>query len=162
MLLFTVVEKRVNYSMKSLNRFFLWLSILVITIGIVTGFWLLGSPQLQRSLKGDQRRVENLHEIAEFIRRETSTSKNNSDIPKFLPDRDYTLDPITKQSYEYNIIDRTQYELCANFETDSQTNRKKDDFYRRLDKFWYHPQGRHCYTLNAKNEVPNLYDYTGY
>ncbi len=148
--------------MKSLNHFFLGLSIFAVTIGIVTGFWLLGSPQLQRSLKADQRRVENLHEIAEFIYQETTNSKNNSDIPQSLPNRDYTSDPITKQSYEYNIINETEYELCANFETDSQNNRKKDDFYRRVNPFWYHPQGRHCYRLNAKESPPELYDYGRY
>ncbi|MDJ0728573.1 MAG: hypothetical protein QNJ33_01130 [Crocosphaera sp.] len=148
--------------MKSLNRFFLWLSIFAVTIGILTGFWLLGSPQLQRSLKADKRRVENLHDITEFIRRETIKSKNNSALPQSLPDKGYTLDPMSKQPYEYNIIDGTEYQLCANFETDSQKNRKKDDFYRRLDLFWDHPQGRHCYTLNAKKTPPELYDYSRY
>ncbi|MGK7939545.1 MAG: hypothetical protein AB4062_05205 [Crocosphaera sp.] len=148
--------------MKSLNRFFLWLSIFVVTIGIVTGFWLLGSPQLQRSLKADQRRVKNLHQIATFIGRETNKNENNFDIPQSLPDKGYTSDPITKKSYEYKIIDTTQYELCANFETDSQNNRKKDDFYRRLDPFWYHSQGRYCYTLNVQDDVPKLIDYSRY
>ncbi|WP_107667360.1 hypothetical protein [Cyanothece sp. BG0011] len=148
--------------MKSLNRFFLGLSIFAVTIGIVTGFWLLGSPQLQRTLKADQRRVENLHEIAQFLYRETTDSNNNSDIPQSLPERGYTSDPITQQSYDYNIIEGTEYQLCANFETDSQNNRKKDDFYRRLNPFWDHPQGRHCYTLNAEDSPPNLYDYSRY
>ncbi len=148
--------------MKSLNRLFLWLSIFAVTIGIVTGFWLLGSPQLQRSLKADQRRVENLYEIAQFIRRETTKSKNNSVVPQTLPDKGYTSDPLTKESYIYNIIEGTRYELCANFETDSQNNRKKDNFYRRLDPFWYHSKGRHCYTLNGKETPPELYDYSRY
>lgn len=148
--------------MKSLNRFFLWLSIFTVTIAIITGFWLLGSPQLQRSLKADQRRVKNLHEIAKFIHQETTKNENNLDIPQSLPDKGYTSDPITQQLYEYKIIDKTQYEVCANFETDSQNNRKKDDFYRRLDPFWYHNQGRYCYALNAKEDVPNLTDYSRY
>lgn len=148
--------------MKSVNRFFLWLSIFAVTIGMITGFWLLGSPQLQRSLKADQRRVKNLHQIATFIRRETTKNKNDSELPQSLPDKGYTSDPITKETYEYTIINDSEYELCARFETDSKNNRKKDDFYRRLDPFWYHSQGRYCYKLNTKEDVPNLVDYSRY
>lgn len=59
-----------------------------------------------------------------------------------------------------DVNDGTEYQLCANFKTDSQKNRKKDDFYRRLDQFWDHAQGRHCYTFSAKKAPPELYDHS--
>ena len=102
------------------------------------------------------------NQIATFIRRETTKNKNDSELPQSIPDKGYTSDPITKESYEYTIVNGSEYELCARFETDSQNNRKKDDFYRRLDPFWYHSQGRYCYKLNAKEDVPNLVDYSRY
>ena len=149
----------------SLNRFFLIFSLILVTMGIATGFWLLGSPQLQRQLKADEKRLKNLHQIAEYLHREEVKSRSqnqNFQLPKALPKKDYIRDPISEKSYEYKIIDGTDYQLCASFATDSKKERKKEYSYRKIQEFWHHSPGKNCYQFDAKETPPTIYDYSNY
>ena len=149
----------------SLNRWFLILSMISVAMGIAMGFWLLGSPQLQRKLKADEKRLNNLHKIAEYLHREAVKSRNreeNFQLPNALPEKDYSVDPISGKFYEYKVIDSTNYQLCAEFATDSKQERKKEYSSRKLTEFWHHSQGKNCFKLDAKETPQNIYDYSNY
>lgn len=163
MLLFNLVAATTSKIMNSssLNRFFLILSLICVALGVVTGFWLLGSPQLQRQLKADQKRLEHLYKIASYLYREQSQTKKFK-LPKTIPSKDYTVDPISGESYEYRVIDISKYKLCAEFATNSQKARQTDSSYRKLREFWNYSQGKNCFQFDAQEMPPSIYDYSGY
>ena len=145
----------------SLNRFFLILSLIFVVLGIATGFWLLGSPKLQRQLKADEKRLDSLYKIASYLHRQQNQTKNFQ-LPNTLPQKDYSVDPVSGKSYEYQVIDTRKYQLCAEFATDSRKNRKKESSYRKLREFWNYSQGKNCFQLDVKETPPTIYDYSSY
>src|SRR3989344_5904847 len=140
---------------KKLNTNFLSITAVIATFTIVWGLWLSGSPAAQRIKKFDDRRVEQLRIIhGEVVNiaygnepyRPETTPKNP--IPQTLEEvqasafyqRPEITDPETGAPYEYRVINRTTYELCAVFST------VRDD---RYDIQWNHAAGRYCYTLDV-------------
>lgn len=164
MLLFNLVATTIDKLMKSfsLNRIFLILSIIAVISGVITGFWLLGSPALQRKLKADEQRLQNLHKIARDLYQEAVDNNNLEEtftLPQSLPDEEDTVDPISGEPYDYQVISGTRYQLCAEFATDSDRINQTDTSYQNFDEFWQHPQGKHCFELDVQETPPNLYDY---
>ena len=163
MLLFNLVATTIDKPMKSfsLNRIFFSLSIIAVVSGVITGFWLLGSPALQRKLKADEQRLQNLHRIARDLHQEAvdNNLEETFMLPQSLPEEDYTVDPISGEPYKYQVINTTIYQLCAEFGTDSDRINQTETSYQKFDEFWQHPQGTHCFELDVQETPPNLYDY---
>ncbi len=62
--------------------------------------------------------------------------------PRPLPPS--ATDPLTGRPYEYRILGPSAYELCAEFERNTE-----EDNPRPAD-FWSHGPGRQCFQLEAK------------
>jgi len=142
---------------KKLNKNFLVITSAIAAFTIVWGLWLSGSPAAQRIRKFDDKRVEHLRiihgEVVNIVYendpyRPDATPKNA--VPQTLEEVQanavYQMpeitDPETGAPYEYRVINRTTYELCAVFSTIRE---------EKFDLQWNHAAGRYCYTLDVTN-----------
>jgi len=110
-----------------------------VLLGLIAGFTTLGSPDRQRLVQADSRRIEDL----QIIHRGLHARSIQGVLPQALTEPPLRrTDPITGQPYEYRRLDDSRYQLCATFSFESdKTNR---------DPVWYHPAGRHCYDLDNR------------
>ncbi|MCF8383696.1 MAG: hypothetical protein K9G39_08930 [Chlorobium sp.] len=107
--------------------------------------FLTGSPFQQREKRFDERRVENLREIAlsidYFFSRYGSIPESLEQLEKSGNIAIDITDPETDKIYDYEKISKATYRLCAVFSQHSEKN---------VDKFLSHGAGKVCFVLNAK------------
>lgn len=125
-----------------------------ILVMVILGFLNLGTPQKQRALRADGKRVQDLYQLSNQI-----NARWNSSNHKLLEHLDelsgvVLADPITRVGYGYHVKEGSQYELCATF---SMESRQKDEATTRNQ--WSHPPGNHCFTLDAAKASENPYVY---
>lgn len=138
------------------DRMFVVATTTVVVLSIVGGFLLLGSPIKQRKIRADQQRIQNLSAIADEIHMQAMRSQDLDEpvtLPSELPNTLQTIDPISGEPYGYRPLQGTQYELCATFVTDSSTYPPRP-LTTPEQKFWSHPQGEHCFQLDALKQAP--------
>ncbi len=143
-----------------LHRDFLWGSVVIVTIAVVWGILLAGSPMSERLRKFDDRRVEDFRTIQSEINATAYGSKVNMPtmpnapvypIPATLQElaekpvyQKISLnDPQTGTPYIYTVHDQTRYALCATFNTVRDQN---------YDVFWNHPAGYHCFEVDVTKQ----------
>ncbi|MDE3197741.1 MAG: hypothetical protein KGN84_15435 [Acidobacteriota bacterium] len=115
----------------------------------IGALFVAGTPGAQRQTETDQRRVEDLRQIASAV---FVYHAQNSVVPPSLDEplirrRLGTIaarDPETSLPYEYRPTAGTKYELCAVFSATST----------RAASFWNHPAGRSCFDLDASRTAP--------
>ncbi len=122
------------------------LAIAGVATAVVYGLMRLGPPSVERERRLDERRVEDLREIANAVDLHWTRRGNLPAALDTLPDTvasDASFsDPATGQSYEYRVLTESTFELCASFGTDWLRP--------SLDLFWSHPTGRHCFDLDVR------------
>lgn len=84
----------------------------------ITGFYITGSPNSQKLIRYDEKRLSDLSEIRYAIERYATNHQKLPESLKVLDFTDEKLDPETNTSYEYVIADNRNYKLCANFSND--------------------------------------------
>lgn len=139
-----------------------------IILAVACSFFVLGSPQYQRSRRFDERRVGDLQiiqsEIIEYWRQKQRLPETlemlTDDVRGFRAPRD----PETDQPYEYRIAGALAFELCATFQTESNTSPNRNSRFAppypvpaydaRSDapENWKHAQGRACFTRTIDPE----------
>ena len=128
--------------------------ILAVVLAVGYGIYMVGSPEGQRLLKFDARRVSDLQNISQTI---DAYWELNEELPGTLDDlqgsRLYFVrsiqDPATQQPYEYRVVDGNQYQLCAVFTTDSSQGEQRVPRPYSA-KVWDHGTGRTCFDLEAQ------------
>lgn len=112
-------------------KLFEWLIFVTVVGALVWGFMIIDSPAVQRAKRFDDMRVSNLLSLQESVQIFYGYDENSgnrrlpvdlnelTNDPRVYLEKASLADPSTDQSYEYRIIDETNYELCAVFETDS-------------------------------------------
>ncbi len=93
-------------------------------LAIVSGFFVVGSPQAERLWQFDERRISDLNTIQWQIVNEWQTKEElpatldelRDDISGFVPPRD----PETGEPYGYRVTGNLGFELCASFKTSSK------------------------------------------
>ncbi|MBT9315984.1 hypothetical protein [Leptothoe spongobia] len=134
------------------DRTFAALATVAVAAAAVAGFWILGTPGQQRLIMSDRQRLEDLSAIANTL----YWKKQDQDdyvLPETLDPEDQREDPITQELYRYTKLDDSQYQLCANFATDSSTHKIANT----NPKNWQHPQGSYCFELDVNQAAPSLY-----
>lgn len=142
---------------RSIHRTFGILSAAIVLLAIVWGFIIAGTPQSQRLLRFDERKLEHLRTIYNTVNNIVYESRawepsKEFGVPKALPktlddiaagatyQKVTTVDPQTGETYVYRTTGKTAYELCATF------NLARDQSY---DVGWNHPAGLHCYQFDT-------------
>ena len=126
-----------------------------VLITVAIGFWLVGTPSMQRDRKLDERRISDLQMLESYV---TSFWQNNKQLPKLLSDLKFDnlpKDPQTGIQYDYIVTGDLSYQLCADFKLISQvTNDKIPQVYPSFyPENWDHKSGRVCFnrTINPNN-----------
>ncbi|MFH0779393.1 MAG: DUF5671 domain-containing protein [Parcubacteria group bacterium] len=106
---------------KFLAKTLVWLSGVLVLAGIVSTFFIIGSPKEARFKEYDQRKVSDLQSIqyliANYWQRKETLPASLADLSDQISGSYAPVDPQTKAAYEYRIIDakNLKFELCANF-----------------------------------------------
>jgi hypothetical protein len=141
-----------------------WIVSIVVLGSIVWGFFLIGTPTDQRNRRFDDTRVQNLQElqgqIINYWQQKEALPKELSVLQDSISGFVVPLDPMDKSFYEYKVIDKLSFELCAVFQTSSKNlssvvQETKPMYYgASLQQNWDHEIGRTCFTRNID---PQLY-----
>jgi len=134
-------------------KFVAWIISIVVVVCIVGGFIFVGSPKEQRAMRMDEQRVSDLQIIQSQI---INYWQNKKELPKALVDlRDDILgfippeDPETYSAYEYEIVDKDNFKLCATFAKPSPSiDSKALETIVSTEPFgqnWEHNAGRVCF-----------------
>ena len=126
--------------------------VVVISISILLGLAVAGSPGEMRNMKLDETRVSNLSEIQREV---TMYWQNNEVLPESLDDISNELsyfvlpiDPETEKGYVYNVIGEKKFQLCADFSTsnlDEINSVAQYGYYGINPEEWKHDAGRYCF-----------------
>ncbi len=121
---------------------------------VVAAVAVMGTPDAQRRMRQDERRIRDLDRIDDVVRieaREHGRLPASIDVLAKRPGRLATRDPFTGAPYEYRTVDARRFQLCATFETDSAADSDEEPVW--VDTQWKHPSGRHCFdrTFDAKD-----------
>ncbi len=137
----------------SRDRWMAGLSTVVAAVMLILGFFHIGAPSTQRTLRADARRVQDLYMLSSRIYNVWSSAHK---LPEHLDElRDVALaDPITREGYQYQVKDASKYELCATFAMSSGKNQTL-----QRTSAWSHQAGRQCFPLDAARmaDNPNIY-----
>ncbi|HXR97281.1 MAG TPA: hypothetical protein VN709_05505 [Terriglobales bacterium] len=115
-------------------------TLVLAAIAIGGGFWLLGSPRYQRKVARDNQLAASLQNVEARISIEYRKQQK-------LPGRiDEFKNPITDKPFEYQRLDESRYQLCADFETDSFKDPSVYSYSR--ESFERHSAGHYCQTIN--------------
>jgi len=144
-----------------------WIVSVFVLASIVVGFFIVGTPSVQRSRQYDTRRVEDLQYIQNQI---INYWVNKQELPQNLSDLEDSIsgftvpdDPESGASYEYIISDPLNFKLCADFKTSSEDmgivpSAVKPAYpYDMSQQNWNHSSGNVCFSRTID---PDLYQKT--
>lgn len=137
---------------------------LIIVLGIVLGFVIVGSPAEQRDYRFDEERVQDLsniqYGIAEYWSSYGELPEMLDDISGLVYDQDILVDPESQVAYEYTVTGEMTYDICATFSRPSQFDTYSDNAVRSpygyYNADWTHEAGTQCFTREID---PELYKF---
>ena len=123
----------------------------VVVAAVIGGIILLDSPAQERLRRLDERRVDDLHQLAYGVdiywTREGSLPASLAELSEQERIARDLADPATGQPYEYRVLGDRTFELCAVFARDTGTDGR--DIPDR--SFWLHGPGRQCFEVEAQD-----------
>ncbi len=137
-------------------KYFIYTIISIVTISVLAGFFIIGSPREERSRRFDQQRVENLQFLqSEIVNYWVNKSKLPATLSLLKDDLRGISIPTDPENaglaYDYKIAGPLKFQLCANFNlpslSGSYTNEGRpmpvDPYYAGQN--WSHDAGRVCF-----------------
>jgi len=148
-----------------------WVVITVVLAGIVGGFFMAGTPQSQRLIRLDERRVSDLQsiqwQIINYWQRKEILPSRLSDLNDPLGGFVVPKEQATGESYDYYVLGELTFQLCAVFDTVSEENSANytgkpipvvtspdGRAYPESQNVWWHGQGSVCFERTID---PDLY-----
>ena len=122
---FSELRELKTKSKKSLDwmNVYKWVVVAVVITAVGFGFYVAGSPQNQRAVRFDERRVQDLsslqYQIINYWQKKNELPKNLDEMANDILGIVIPKDPKTSVAYEYQVLDSLKFELCATFETSS-------------------------------------------
>lgn len=130
----------------NINRLAVIVSSVAVITAVVAGFYVSGSPGVQRQLRIDERRVEDLGRISDAVSEYWGKYKQQPANLSVLVDgqrlKSLPRDPQTGADYRFESIDVLSYRLCARF---SMASKQSD-----AQEFWAHDAGLQCYEFQLE------------
>lgn len=119
-----------------------------VVLVVALGFWKTRGPSTQRLVRIDEKRIQNVSQLANEINQRYQHDKQ---LPEKLGDFQKTryADPITGKTPEYAVKSAADYTLCTEFVTDGS----KEGLNGVL-VFWNHSKGPKCFEFHATEPVP--------
>ena len=104
-------------------KIYSWFVFGVVVVAVGFGFYVAGSPQNQRVVRFDERRVNDLSviqgQIINYWQKKNILPKNLEKLSNDILGVVIPMDPKTNESYEYKALNGLRFQLCAIFETSS-------------------------------------------
>ena len=135
---------------RSRNLAFACAAAAAVAIPFCLGLLVAGSPSRQRNLDADQKRIQDLRQIAWAVHNWKTT---HTAVPADLallrgqPGLGRMTDPVTSRPYEYRPKSDASYELCARFASGGEPG-------AQVNSFWEHGAGRRCFEFDASQAAP--------
>ncbi len=117
------------YELKDKSREHEWVKIFdsavisIVVVGIVAGFLIAGSPQSQRLVRLDERRVSDLQtiqwQIINYWQKKEIMPASLSELIDPIGGFILPRDPVLGSDYEYGVLGNLSFQLCASFDTSS-------------------------------------------
>ena len=123
---------------------------IVVAAAVGAGIAVMGTPAQQRLALLDERRVEDLSELAQAVSHHAKTNEGRLP-PDLAPLRQSEgsrlrlSDRVTGQPFAYRVVNASSFRLCATFDTDTSRVRHAGSRFCCSSR-WDHPQGHHCFT----------------
>lgn len=139
-----------------------WTIVGIVSVAIIAGFFVAGSPQSQRMVRFDEQRVGDLSsiqwQVVNYWQRKQALPKSLSDMEDPISSFMVPRDPETKEPYEYVPTGARTFKLCATFKTDNRDDQARLESaapypYDRNGN-WYHASGKQCFDRTID---PDLY-----
>jgi hypothetical protein len=130
------------------RRVFIGIMILAVVATIGASMWVAGSPAEARLRALDERRVQHLQTIQQWVTQYVTARKalpsslgvlSRDPVGAMLP-----TDPETGAQYEYRVTGDRAYELCATFAREGDRDNPGYGPYS-----WPHGAGRQCFQRDA-------------
>src|SRR3990167_7540202 len=100
-------------------KVFSYIVITVVAVAVISSFFIIGGPQTERERQLDRTRVNDLsvikNEIVNFWSNKDKLPQDLAELENDVNDFTVPRDPETSASYEYRVLDKYQFELCATF-----------------------------------------------
>ncbi len=147
--------KRDNFITKNwLMTAFLAGTLTLLILSLVAAFLTVESPQMARQRKIDQQTMSNIYQLENEI---NSFYQENKRLPESLEEltatnrlrSPYSISPLIFEQIEYQKISDEQFNLCANFVTDSRL--EKRDYYFETGRM--NQAGWNCFPGNLWLDV---------
>ena len=147
-----------------------WAVSSVVLASIIGGFFIIGTPAVQRDRRFDEQRISDLQTlqngIVNYWTQKEKLPQNLGELEDSISGFIVLKDPASDASYEYNVIDPLSFELCAAFKTSSKDfgltsvgskySSMEPSLYRGnvFQQNWEHEAERTCFTRTID---PDLY-----
>lgn len=123
------------------NRLAATLTSALAALLVALAFFNLGSPRVQREIRTDIERANDLQQVSSEVN--TYFSTHSDQLPSSVAQvESHLVDPATHASYEFHPHQGGHYELCTTFIRASEPR-------LRIPYPWAHPIGHHCFPLDA-------------
>lgn len=126
------------------NRLLASLAVAVTSAAVIAGLIVSGSPQRQRELRLDERRVSDLRNLSSAISRHfRDTGRLPETLDRLVDGRILSTmprDPETNETYAYEIDGPREFRLCAEFLLASHPP--------GTGEFWSHTDGQQCFSFD--------------
>jgi hypothetical protein len=146
---------------KRRNMWRVFATILVLG-SIILGFSVIGSPKVQRLMRYDEQRTNDLNSIQwnilNYWQQKGRLPANLSELKDPISGSYIPVDPQTGAEYTFRSTGNTSFELCANFSTASRTAdgsmaRSMAPKMMGMDENWVHGVGTKCFTRTIDPEL---------
>ena len=139
--------------------------IAVMGVVLVAGFVLAGSPFRQRLVRFDEQKVSDLQGIQwqtiNYWQKKQvlpgSIEALRDDIAGYVPPKDAQSD----SAYEYRVTGALSFELCAEFNTESDSSKYAAQDPYLAGESWEHGAGRECFARTIDPELYPPYENIG-
>ena len=147
--LYDIKREHIKGKKDKIIQIYFYGSIIIVLGAFIFSLFVVESPAETRNRKLDDRIINNFYEIAAGV---NNYYQMNNKLPinieelnedsTYLRDDDF-INPITKEAYEYKVVDEDEYELCTTFRN-SNLEEEKDEYDYYADKMWLHDAGYQC------------------
>lgn len=153
-------DKVVQVKDKVVTIFF-WSSLIIVLVSLISAFvFVFESPAVTRERRLDDETINRLQRIESAVNNYQETHEQLPENLTILIESDFLTDSeledmITKEYYSYKIINKKEFELCANFYQNSEDDPSQPRY--PVTKYdWSYEAGEDCFTRavwNYKKDV---------
>lgn len=144
-------------------RYVTWGVGLVVALAVVSGFFIVGSPQTAREYRTDETRVSDLqsiqYQLANYYQLKRTLPQELATLNDPLSYYTVPADPTTGAPYRYEKIDDRSFRLCATFVRESRPNQYRNpaSAVSPIEKggadTWEHGAGEACFERTIDPEL---------